>query len=93
MPIALILVTSGLPTVSVPVLSKAITFTVPSFSIISPPLISMPCLAPLPIPATIDTGVDITKAPGHAITSRVSASSISFVIMKTTTAKIMMPGV
>ena len=66
-------VTSGLPRVKVPVLSKTKAFNFERFSITSPPLIKIPFLAPFPIPATIETGAEITKAPGHAITKNVRA--------------------
>ena len=36
---------------------------------------STPLRAPLPIPATMETGAEITSAPGQAMTRKVSASS------------------
>ena len=61
--------TFGLPAVSVPVLSNAMVFTVLATSKDVPPLIKTPFLAALPMAETMATGVEITKAQGHAITS------------------------
>ncbi len=66
-------VTAGLPLVSVPVLSNITASILAKFSITSPPLIKIPLRAAFPIPATIETGAEITSAPGHAITRKVSA--------------------
>ena len=52
--------------------------------ITSLPLSSTPFLAPLPIPATFDTGTPITNAPGQPNTRIVTASAISLVINPTT---------
>ena len=43
----------------------------------------MPFFAPLPIPATVDTGTPIIKAPGHPNTITVIASLRSLVIRPT----------
>ncbi|EKE00261.1 MAG: hypothetical protein ACD_22C00064G0001 [uncultured bacterium] len=61
-------VTSGLPFVIVPVLSKTIIFTLTADSKGSPPLTSIPFSAPLPVPTIIDVGVASPSAQGHAIT-------------------------
>ena len=53
----------------------------------------MPFLAPLPIPATVDTGTPITKAPGQPSTITVTASLRSLVIKPTTIAIISTAGV
>ena len=45
------------------------------------------------MPATMETGMEITRAPGHAITSKVSASSTFWVMRPTANAAIMTPGV
>ncbi|MPM26672.1 hypothetical protein SDC9_73176 [bioreactor metagenome] len=90
---ALIFVTTGFPTVRVPVLSKATVSTFPAFSRYSPPFMRIPFPAPFPMPATMETGADITIAPGHDITRSVRVSSISLVAMNTKMDKTMMPGV
>ncbi len=43
----------------------------------------MPLLAPLPIPATVDTGTPITRAPGQPSTMTVIANLRSLVIRPT----------
>jgi len=53
----------------------------------------MPSRAARPIPATIETGMEITRAPGQPMTSRVSASTTSEVIRPTASAPTMMAGV
>ena len=57
------------------------------------PLIKTPFLAPLPIPATLDTGTPITRAPGHPRTKIVIASSTFLVINPTTKPKTKTAGV
>src|SRR5690625_154139 len=54
---------------------------------------STPSFAERPMPATMETGIEITRAPGHAITSKVSASSTLWVMRPTANAAIMTPGV
>lgn len=58
--------------VSVPVLSNAISVTSELFNRF-PAFARMPCFASVPIPATIATGIEMTMAPGQAMTSKVSA--------------------
>ncbi len=70
-------VTTGRPTVSVPVLSKTIASTRPACSRCDPPLIRMPRRAPLPIAALIAVGVDNPTAHGHAISNMVIARRTS----------------
>ncbi len=70
---ALIAVTSVFPVVRVPVLSKAIRVTLPAFSRNSPPLTRTPDLAALPMPATMEIGVEMTRAPGQPMTNKVRA--------------------
>ena len=83
----------GRPRVSVPVLSTATAVIFADFSRYSPPLIKMPSLAARPMPATIETGMEMTIAPGQPITSRVSASTTSPVTTPATTASTMIAGV
>lgn len=59
---------TGLPSVIVPVLSKAATLILPEFSKVSPFLIKIPYSAALPIPTVTAVGVAKPKAQGHAIT-------------------------
>ncbi len=66
--------TVGLPSVSVPVLSKAIATSRPARSRCSPPLMRIPRRAAAVRPATMLTGVEITNAQGQAITSSTRAS-------------------
>ena len=65
--------TVGSPWVSVPVLSNATVRTAASRSRCAPPLMSTPRRAAVASAATIDTGVEITSAHGHATTSSTSA--------------------
>ena len=65
--------TSGRPSVKVPVLSNATTRTAAARSRWTPPLISTPRRAAPASAETIDTGVEMTSAHGHEITSRTSA--------------------
>ncbi|MCY1231008.1 hypothetical protein D9M72_434440 [compost metagenome] len=67
--------TSGLPTVSVPVLSNATTLTRCATSSASASLIRMPARAPAPVPAMIAVGVANPSAHGQAITSTATALS------------------
>ena len=60
-------VSSGRPSVSVPVLSNATVRTRPSVSRAAPPLISSPRRAPAASPDAIAAGVEITSAQGQAI--------------------------
>jgi hypothetical protein len=55
--------------VTVPVLSSTITFALRAVSRASPPLISIPCCAPLPVPTITATGVASPSAHGQAIIS------------------------
>jgi len=68
-------VTSGLPRVNVPVLSKTIVSTLLRALMTSLPLKRMPWRAPFPMPATLETGTPITRAPGQPRTRIVTASS------------------
>ncbi|CFE46434.1 Uncharacterised protein [Mycobacterium tuberculosis] len=77
---ATILVTTGRPTVNVPVLSNTMASTRPACSRWDPPLIRMPRRAPLPIAALIAVGVDSPTAHGHAINNMVIARRTSPVI-------------
>ncbi len=80
----MILVTTGRPTVSVPVLSNTIASARPACSRWDPPLIRMPRRAPLPIAALIAVGVDRPTAQGHATNSMVIARRTSPVITRVT---------
>ena len=60
--------TTASPVVSVPVLSNANTLILAAFSRNIPPLIRIPSWAAAVNPATMLTGVDITKEHGHDIT-------------------------
>ena len=60
------------PCVRVPVLSKATHCTAASCSSLAPPLIRTPLRAAAASADTIDTGVEITSAHGHEITSSTS---------------------
>src|SRR5699024_375915 len=82
----------GLPSVRVPVLSRATAEIFALVSRNSPPLMRMPSLAPRPMPATIATGMEITSAPGQPITSSVNASTTSPVIRPVIRASRMMLG-
>ena len=62
-------VTRGLPSVKVPVLSKATVFTLPMVSKALPPLISKPRRAPTARPEAMAAGVDSTRAQGQAISN------------------------
>ena len=85
--------TSGWPIVNVPVLSKAISSTFRISSITCEPLKIMPFLAPLPIPATVETGTPITNAPGQPRTIIVIANLKLRVITPTIRAMIKINGV
>ena len=61
-------VTSGLPLVIVPVLSNTIALIWQALSRGSPPLIKIPCSAPLPVPTIMAVGVASPRAQGQAIT-------------------------
>ena len=65
--------TDGLPSVSVPVLSKATVSTECATSSASASLIRMPCRAATPVPAMIAVGVASPSAQGQAITSTATA--------------------
>ena len=66
-------VTSGVPLVIVPVLSKTTVFIWCAFSKISAFLINKPFSAPFPVPHIMATGVAKPKAHGQAITTTVIA--------------------
>ena len=78
------LVTTGRPTVRVPVLSKTTASTRPACSRCEPPLMRMPRRAPLPIAALIAVGVARPTAQGHATSSIVIARRTSRVTSKVT---------
>ena len=65
--------TSGSPMVIVPVLSMANAVVLPGASTYAPPLISTPARAEAVSAATMETGVEMTRAHGQAITSSTSA--------------------
>jgi len=71
------LVTTGRPTVRVPVLSNTTASTRPAASRCEPPLIRMPRRAPLPIAALIAVGVASPTAQGQATSSIVMARRTS----------------
>ena len=71
-PIDVTPVTDSVPVVTVPVLSKATTRTSARRSRKAPPLISTPLRAAADNAATIETGVEITSAQGHEMTSSTS---------------------
>ena len=60
-------VTFGLPSVSVPVLSKAMACTLPIASSTPPPLTRRPRRAPAASAEAIAAGVEMTRAQGHPI--------------------------
>ncbi len=64
----IISVTTGLPCVIVPVLSRTTVFTVCAVSSASADFIKIPCKAPCPVPTIMATGVASPKAHGHDIT-------------------------
>lgn len=70
--------TSGLPFVSVPVLSNTTVVTLYSFSKLSAFFMSIPLLAPLPTPTIIAVGVASPSAQGHAITNTPTKQSSAF---------------
>ena len=80
--VAIISVTTGLPSVIVPVLSNIIVSILCADSSASPPFISIPFSAPLPVPTIMAVGVARPNAHGHAITNIdiniVSENTISF---------------
>ena len=65
-------VTFGRPSVSVPVLSRAIKVILPSVSSTAPPLISSPRRAPAARPAAMAAGVEMTSAQGQPTRSTAS---------------------
>jgi len=69
--------TSGLPFVSVPVLSKTIIEISLVLSKLSPVLNSMPFFDPRPVPTIIAVGVASPKAQGQAITNTATALIIA----------------
>ena len=77
MPIGSSATTCGLPTVSVPVLSKATTATRCANSSASASLMSTPCRAATPVPTMMAAGVARPSAQGHAITSTDTALRIA----------------
>jgi len=62
-------VTSGLPSVIVPVLSNTIVLILCVVSRASPPLIKTPYSAPFPVPTIMAVGVARPNAQGQAITN------------------------
>ncbi len=62
-------VTTGRPSVRVPVLSKTMVWILPMRSRLSPPLMRMPSSAPLPVPTMMAVGVARPRAQGQAMTS------------------------
>ena len=86
-------VSSGRPSVSVPVLSTATVEIFAEVSRYSPPLMRMPLRAARPIPATMATGMEMTSAPGQPMTSRVRARTMSRETRPAMTASRMTPGV
>ena len=78
--------TAVVPLVNVPVLSKTKVSILEKVSIASPPLTKMPRFAPLPIPATFETGAPMTKAPGQPRTKTVMAKRKSRLIRPTSNA-------
>ena len=82
----IISLTSNLPYVNVPVLSKAIVSTFPIFSNASPDLIITPCFVACPIAAIIAVGVANTNAQGQNTTRTVTARTIFCVINPVITA-------
>src|SRR3954462_8556723 len=72
-----ILVTLGLPSVSVPVLSTTSVSTLRSTSIASAFLNSTPVVAPLPVATMIDIGVARPSAHGQAMINTATALMIA----------------
>ena len=70
---ASIATSSGLPSVSVPVLSNATTRIACATSSASASLMRMPCRAAIPVPAMIAVGVARPSAHGQAMTSTATA--------------------
>ena len=73
-------VTTGFPSVSVPVLSSTTVFTFPSVSSASADLIKIPCSAPLPVPTKMATGVASPSAQGQEITNTATPAVSAFVM-------------
>ena len=65
----MISVTTGCPSVTVPVLSNAIICILPAASSAAAVLYSIPCFAPTPLPTIMATGVASPSAHGQLITS------------------------
>ena len=65
-------VTSGLPRVSVPVLSSTMAFSLYARSSASPERMRMPFSAPLPVPTTMAVGVARPMAQGQAMITTVT---------------------
>ncbi len=70
-----ILVTSGFPSVIVPVLSKTMALTFFVSSKLSASLIKIPFSAPFPTPTIMAVGVANPRAQGHAITNTVTRAN------------------
>ncbi len=68
-------VSSGLPLVIVPVLSSKTARAAWMRSRLSPPLMRMPCSAPLPVPTIMAVGVANPRAQGQATTRTVTAAT------------------
>ena len=62
-------VSAGSPRVMVPVLSSMTVSSVCAVSSVSPPLMSTPCSAPLPVPTMMAVGVARPRAQGQAMMS------------------------
>ena len=67
-------VTTGLPSVSVPVLSSTTGLSLCAVSSASPPVMRMPFSAPLPVPTMMAVGVARPSAQGQAMTSTATKS-------------------
>ncbi len=96
-PVATTSVSTGRPSVIVPVLSSTIVRSRCASSRLSPPLISTPSSAPFPVPTIIAVGVASPSAHGHAmistdtkftsaIANRTSGGAITYHTMNVTTA-------
>ena len=73
-------VTTGFPSVSVPVLSIITVSIFPAVSRLTASLIRIPFSAPLPMPTMTAVGVASPNAHGQAITSTVTAARIPCVM-------------
>ena len=71
--------TSGLPLVTVPVLSNTTTFTSFKVWMASPERIRIPCSAPMPLPTIRAVGVARPRAQGQAMTSTATVDTMASV--------------